>query len=157
MRWQQQQTGKMEDVIEPSPGTGPTGVGWGYVLAPTSGETASVIVSAWLYCPGCEEPMPLEIHDISVEGRVHPSVVCAFKTCGYHTFVRLQGWAGGDIHRHVPAVSTVNKPRFARISIERIKQMAARHNVSVQMVINAISEKYNLSVPEVMDTIEWGD
>jgi hypothetical protein len=36
-------------------------------------------------------------HRIAADGGVYPSVVCQAPGCGYHEYVRLLGWDGGDL------------------------------------------------------------
>lgn len=38
-------------------------------------------------------------HRIAADGGVYPSVVCQAPGCGYHEYVRLLGWDGGDLAR----------------------------------------------------------
>ena len=37
----------------------------------------------------------LSDHDIMEDGQVHPSVLCMTEGCGFHEFVKLEGWADG--------------------------------------------------------------
>lgn len=34
----------------------------------------------------------LSDHDIAEDGSVSPSVVCPYENCGFHEFIRLEGW-----------------------------------------------------------------
>jgi len=35
-------------------------------------------------------------HTIADDGSVSPSLVCPYKNCNFHEFVRLDGWKGGE-------------------------------------------------------------
>lgn len=52
---------------------------------------------AELTCPNGHN-LVLRQHRIAESGNVHPSVVCAADECGFHEFVRLDGWEHGAIH-----------------------------------------------------------
>lgn len=39
----------------------------------------------------------LRSHAIASDGRVSPSVVCLAPNCGFHEFVRLEGWSAGAL------------------------------------------------------------
>ncbi|ACS40453.1 MULTISPECIES: hypothetical protein [Methylobacteriaceae] len=39
----------------------------------------------------------LKDHTVTAEGRVLPSVVCQARGCTFHEFVRLDGWAAGEL------------------------------------------------------------
>ncbi len=54
-------------------------------------ETIDGRPSAYLVCPKCGVYISLFVHQIAADGTVHPSVGHA--TCGYHEFIRLDGWA----------------------------------------------------------------
>lgn len=43
----------------------------------------------YLRCPSCGNYAALEAHEISPDGVVTPSVVCPFKDCNFHDYVRL--------------------------------------------------------------------
>jgi hypothetical protein len=58
----------------------------------TEYEDGSLVI---LSCPGCNAPMSLQSprqrgHDIAQDGTVSPSVGCP--QCGYHEFIKLEGW-----------------------------------------------------------------
>ena len=48
-------------------------------------------------CPGCGGPFCLANHTIATDGSVSPSVVCpqtpGGQPCGFHEFIRLEGWS----------------------------------------------------------------
>lgn len=47
-----------------------------------------------LSCPLCARVMTLgNVHSISPDGRLSPSLVCANKVCTWHVFTMLDGWA----------------------------------------------------------------
>lgn len=50
--------------------------------------------SVWTRCPGCHGTGSLRNHDVKADGNVEPSVLCG---CGYHAFIRLDGWDHGDL------------------------------------------------------------
>lgn len=33
-----------------------------------------------------------QVHSVAADGTVHPSYVCPVDGCGFHEFVRLEGW-----------------------------------------------------------------
>lgn len=50
-------------------------------------------------CPNCGsgilgDPAP---HGIRADGSVYASVVCQNDKCNFHSYVKLEGWEGGDI------------------------------------------------------------
>lgn len=49
--------------------------------------------AAVVACPSCGRPFSLspEIHVIAEDGEVSPSVVCPYRPCSFHEFVRLAG------------------------------------------------------------------
>ena len=42
-------------------------------------------------CPSCGATAALD-HTVDDEGNVSPSLVCPADGCGFHEFVRLEGW-----------------------------------------------------------------
>ncbi len=44
-----------------------------------------------LLCPLCQRAFALR-HQIAGDGTVSPSVVCPHGVCGWHQFIRLDGW-----------------------------------------------------------------
>lgn len=50
--------------------------------------------SAVIGCPKCGLMGHLKgSHQIADDGTVSPSVVCTTEGCGFHEFIRLEGWA----------------------------------------------------------------
>ena len=47
--------------------------------------------SASFDCPKCGKPASITKHNISMTGKVAPSVVCPYK-CGFHEWIILDGW-----------------------------------------------------------------
>ena len=47
--------------------------------------------SASISCPACGRIASLRNHDIDADGKVTPSLVCAYE-CGFHEYVILKGW-----------------------------------------------------------------
>lgn len=52
---------------------------------------------AELTCPN-GHGLVLRQHRISGSGHVQPSVVCTASRCGFHEYVRLEGWEHGAIY-----------------------------------------------------------
>jgi hypothetical protein len=48
--------------------------------------------SATFTCPN-RHTGSLEDHEILADGSVHPSVLCTFDGCGFHEFIKLEGWS----------------------------------------------------------------
>lgn len=46
-------------------------------------------------CGGCGRGIALCNHTIAADGTVSPSVVCPHPGCGWHVFLRLDGWPAG--------------------------------------------------------------
>jgi hypothetical protein len=38
-------------------------------------------------------------HSIAQDGTVSPSVVCPVEKCGFHEFIRLEGWMGSKVRK----------------------------------------------------------
>jgi hypothetical protein len=52
-------------------------------------------VMTLVQCPQCDRALTLSsnVHTVSADGLVAPSLVCTQKGCSWHVFVRLLGWA----------------------------------------------------------------
>ena len=48
--------------------------------------------SALMSCPECGKVCSLSGHTINPDGTVEPSLMCPYDGCGYHDFVKLEGW-----------------------------------------------------------------
>ncbi|MBU2118771.1 MAG: hypothetical protein KJ954_14380 [Alphaproteobacteria bacterium] len=44
-------------------------------------------------CPGCGNYGSLSGHSIAADGTVTPSVVCTVPGCGFHEWIKLEGWS----------------------------------------------------------------
>lgn len=78
-------------MLEPTKGRAP---GQWWPATRTDGPTTATLI-----CPDCKKPMSLQGHTIAADGTVGPSVVCPRASgnvecpeCGFHEFVRLEGW-----------------------------------------------------------------
>lgn len=60
-------------------------------VVPTWDPAKAEHVTAVVACPTCDALFTLQNHTIADDGTVRPSVVCP-RRCGYHEFVRLEGW-----------------------------------------------------------------
>lgn len=60
-----------------------------FPVTKSSGRRSAIIV-----CPGCGRAQSLD-HEIAVDGTVTPSLQCAFDSCAFHEWVRLDGWEPG--------------------------------------------------------------
>ena len=49
--------------------------------------------TATVRCPDCERWESSSGHEISADGTVRPSLDCGYDDCGFHKWVRLEGWA----------------------------------------------------------------
>ncbi len=47
--------------------------------------------SATFTCPN-GHTCALDHHEIAADGAVTPSVVCPYEGCGFHEFIKLEGW-----------------------------------------------------------------
>ncbi len=45
-------------------------------------------------CPKCNKDFSIgtQVHHIDAQGVVSPSMVCPFKPCTFHAYIRLEGW-----------------------------------------------------------------
>lgn len=50
--------------------------------------------SASFTCPECQQIAYLLNHRIGDDGKISPSVVCPTVGCGFHEFIKLEGWDG---------------------------------------------------------------
>jgi hypothetical protein len=57
-----------------------------WVRVVINGKTTARVV-----CPGCGMTFALD-HDIASDGTVTPSMICPIKSCGFHEYVKLEGW-----------------------------------------------------------------
>ncbi len=48
--------------------------------------------TALVCCPGCAKILSLGKHTIDPDGTVTPSLVCPFKSCDFHDYVKLADW-----------------------------------------------------------------
>lgn len=56
-------------------------------------ESSRHIFKARICCPGCGYDCTLRgTHDVADDGAVSPSLVCPNDGCGFHEFVKLEGW-----------------------------------------------------------------
>lgn len=56
------------------------------------GGTIDSVHTATVSCPDCGRGASLSDHEIAVDGKVSPSLVCPHDGCGFHEFVQLEGW-----------------------------------------------------------------
>jgi hypothetical protein len=47
-------------------------------------------------CPKCGGRAGLDLHSVNARGEANPSYLCARSTCGFHVYVRLDGWDKGE-------------------------------------------------------------
>ena len=64
---------------------------------PTTKQRDTAAVS----CPKCSRLFCVVGHAINDRGICRPSVVCPHPGCGFHEFVRLDGWTGGVQGQHL--------------------------------------------------------
>lgn len=65
---------------------------WKHARTAAGGGTYSHYDGACIECGGCGHGMALSKHEIAADGTVTPSVVCPYVGCGWHVFIRLEGW-----------------------------------------------------------------
>ncbi len=61
-------------------------------------RTRDGVRAANFACPRCGRRAGLghgSNHDIAADGSVSPSVVCDSDGCGFHEFIKLDGWEAG--------------------------------------------------------------
>ncbi len=63
-------------------------------IALVDGTRGAILAS--FHCPGChrEGAIGSLTHQISDDGRISPSIICAHGDCEWEGFVKLTGWRG---------------------------------------------------------------
>ena len=56
-------------------------------------------------CPKCGGRAGLSIHSVDNAGNANPSYLCANSKCGFHVYVRLDGWDLGEKPAHTDRFS----------------------------------------------------
>jgi hypothetical protein len=78
--------------IQPAPDGDPHAIPPGHYRIKLRNHKPVVIVA----CPECSKMGALLDHHVKPNGEVWPSVVCAHG-CGWHVYVRLEGWPNVDL------------------------------------------------------------